>query len=159
MFAARHWPSLALTGARCRLSSPHPPHLIESDSNMDKASQALAESLPDGISNTLTARAAYSNVPLSTVTHRANRRTSKEAKAVGQRYLYPYKEDAVVDFVLQSSALGFPIRMKYLPAIAFSATRHRPKADRPLKPSHINWVKPFERRRPEIVGKKNRPQD
>jgi hypothetical protein len=49
--------------------------------------------------------------------------------------------------------------MKYLPAIAFSATRYRPKADRPLKPLHINWVKPFERRRPEIVGKKNRLQD
>jgi hypothetical protein len=49
--------------------------------------------------------------------------------------------------------------MKYLPAIAFSATRHRPKADRPLKPPHVNWVKPFERRRPEIVAKKNRPQD
>jgi hypothetical protein len=105
---------LALTGARCRVSSPHPPHPIESDSNMDKASQALAESLPDGIPDTLTARAAHSNVPLSTVTHRANGRPSKEAKAVGQRYLYPYEEDAVVDFVLQSSALGFPIRMKYL---------------------------------------------
>jgi hypothetical protein len=150
---------LALTGARCRVSSPHPPHPIESDSNIDKASQALAESLPDSIPDTLTAQAAHSNVPLSTVTHRANGRPSLESKAVGQQYLYPYEEDAVANFVLQSSALSFPIRMKYLPAIAFSATRHQPKADRPLKPPHINWVKPFKRRRPEIVRKKNRPQD
>jgi hypothetical protein len=50
---------------------------------MDKASKALTESLPDGILDTLTARAAYSNVSLSTVTHRANGRPSREAKAIG----------------------------------------------------------------------------
>ncbi|KAF2786345.1 hypothetical protein K505DRAFT_412019 [Melanomma pulvis-pyrius CBS 109.77] len=61
---------------------------------MDKASQALAESLPDGIPDTLTAQAAYT----------------------------------------------------------FSATRHRPKADRLLKPPYINWVKPFERRWLEIYN-------
>jgi hypothetical protein len=49
---------------------------------MDKASQALAETLPDGIADILTARAAYGNVPLSTVTYRANGRPSKESKAV-----------------------------------------------------------------------------
>ena len=45
------------------------------------------------------------------------------------------------------------------PAIAFSATRHRPAADRPLKPPGVNWAKGLERRRPELVARKNRPQD
>jgi hypothetical protein len=62
---------------------------------MDKASQALTESLPDGIPDTPTARGAYSKLPLSTLTRCANGRPSKEAKAIGQRYLHPYEADAV----------------------------------------------------------------
>jgi hypothetical protein len=44
-------------------------------------------------------------------------------------------------------------------SIAFSATRNRPLADRSLKPPGPNWAKAFERHRPELVAKKNRPQD
>jgi hypothetical protein len=44
-------------------------------------------------------------------------------------------------------------------SIAFSATRNRPLADRSLKPPSPNWAKAFERHRPELVAKKNRPQD
>jgi hypothetical protein len=57
------------------------------------------------------------------------------------------------------NALGQPVRMKYIAAIAFSATRQRPAADRPPKPPGVNWAKGLERRRPELTARKNRPQD
>ncbi|KAF2686168.1 hypothetical protein K458DRAFT_208939 [Lentithecium fluviatile CBS 122367] len=48
---------------------------------MDRASQALAADLPDGIPDTLAARAAYSNVPRTTVNYRALGRRLREDKA------------------------------------------------------------------------------
>lgn len=125
------WPSL-------------PPHVRSPSlttiavANIDKAGQALAEDLPDGIPDTLTARAAHSNVPRTTLNHRTLRRRSLEEKAQSQLYLTPCEENAVINFVLHIDALGQPIRIKYIPAIAFSATRHRPQADRPPKPPSIN---------------------
>ncbi|KAF4625232.1 hypothetical protein G7Y89_g12940 [Cudoniella acicularis] len=44
------------------------------------------------------------------------------------------------------SDLGQPIRMKFVPSIAFSVTRQRPAADRPLKAPGKNWTKALERR-------------
>lgn len=44
----------------------------------------------------------------------------------------------MVDFVLQMSDLGTPVRIKYIPSIAFSVTRGRPEPDRPLKPPGKN---------------------
>ena len=52
-----------------------------------------------------------------------------------------------------------PVRMKYIASIAFSATRQRPLADSPLKPPGVNWAKALERRRPELIARKARPQD
>ncbi|PSN58569.1 hypothetical protein BS50DRAFT_510214, partial [Corynespora cassiicola Philippines] len=126
---------------------------------MDKASQALTEPLPEGIPDTYAARAAHYNVPLATLHARARGRRSREAKARDQQYLYPYEENAVSDFLTQCAALGQPVRVKYIPAIAYSATRHRPEADRPLKPPHYNWAKRFEKRRTELVAKTKKPQD
>jgi hypothetical protein len=82
-----------------------------------------------------------------------------KAKADSQRYLTPHEANAVVEFLLQQKAFGQPVRMKHMPSIAFSATRNRPLVDRPLKPPGPNWAKAFERHRPELVAKKNRPQD
>jgi hypothetical protein len=126
---------------------------------MDRASQVLAVDLPDGIPDTYAARAAHGDVPISTLNHRALGRRSREAKAQSQRYLTPYEENAVVEFLLQQKAFGRPVRMKHIPSIAFSATRNRPPADRPLKPPGPNWPKAFEKHHPELVAKKNRPQD
>jgi hypothetical protein len=50
-----------------------------------------------------------------------------------QRYLKPYEEDVVVKFLVQMSNLGQPIRMKFIPSIAFSVTCQRPAVERPLK--------------------------
>lgn len=49
--------------------------------------------------------------------------------------------------------------MKHIASLAFSATCHRPPAAKPLKPPGVNWAKGLERRRPELVARKNRPQD
>ena len=49
------------------------------------------------------------------------------------------------------SDLGRPVRIKYIPSLAFVATRGRPATDRPPKPPGKNWAKTFERRHPEIV--------
>ncbi|KAF2462951.1 uncharacterized protein BDR25DRAFT_385237, partial [Lindgomyces ingoldianus] len=76
-----------------------------------------------------------------------------------QHYLTPCEENAVDDFVLHMDILGQPIRIKYIPAIAFSATRYRPEADRPLKPPGVNWAKRLERRRPELIARTRKPQD
>ena len=126
---------------------------------MDKASQALALDLPPGVPDTYNSRAEYGKVPLSTLYHRTRRRRSREEKAKSQQYLTPYEENAIVQFLLQMKELGQPVRMKYIASIAFSATRQRPPADKPLKPPGVNWAKAFERRRPELVARKNRPLD
>jgi hypothetical protein len=52
------------------------------------------------------------------------------------------------------SDLGQPIRIKFIPSIAFSVTRKRPKADRPLKPPGKNWVKALENRYPELQARR-----
>ncbi|KAI1532887.1 DDE-1 domain containing protein [Pyrenophora tritici-repentis] len=126
---------------------------------MDKESRALTGALPEGIPDTLAARAAHFNVALSTLGHRKLERQSREAKADKQRYLTRYEANAVVEFLLQQKAFGTPVRMKHVAAIAFSATRNRPLADRPLKPPGPNWAKAFEKHSPELLAKKNRPQD
>ena len=64
---------------------------------MDRTSQVLAQDVP------------HSNVPYSTLYHRARGRPSIEDKARGQQYLKPYEEDVVVKYLLQMSDLGQPI--------------------------------------------------
>ncbi|KAF2818121.1 hypothetical protein CC86DRAFT_376004 [Ophiobolus disseminans] len=91
---------------------------------MDRASQVLAEGVPDGIPKTYSALAAHGNVPLSTLHHCARGRRSREAKAQSQQYLAPCEENAFVEFLLHMTSLGQPVRIKYVAAIAFSATHH-----------------------------------
>jgi len=49
--------------------------------NMDIASRALVKPLPEGIPDTLPARAAHFKVPLATFYARKNKRPSREDKA------------------------------------------------------------------------------
>jgi hypothetical protein len=60
----------------------------------------------------------------------------------------------MVDLVLQMSDLGTPVRIKYIPSIAFSVTRGRPEPDRPLKPPGKNWAKSLEKRHPRLRARK-----
>jgi len=73
---------------------------------MDKASQVLAQGPPVGVPRSHRAIADHSGVPHSTLHHRAHGRRSIEEKAESQRYLTPFEEKAVVDFILQMAELG-----------------------------------------------------
>lgn len=127
--------------------------------NMDRASLALAQGLPHSSPRSYRAIADHSGVPCSTLYHSAHGRPSIEEKAQGQQYLAPYEEKAVVQFILQMAELGTPIRIKYIPSIALSATRHRSEEDRPLKPPNKNWTKSFENRHPELKARKVKALD
>ncbi len=121
---------------------------------MDRACQVLAQGVPPSVPNSYRALADHGNVPRSTLHHRARGRRSIEEKAQSQQYLTPWEEDVVVKFLLQISDLGQPIRIKFIPSIAFSVTRQRPKADRPLKPPGRNWAKALENRHPVLQARR-----
>jgi len=55
--------------------------------------------------------------------------------------------------------LGTPMRIKYIPSIAFTATRYRPEVDKPAKPPNKNWAKAFENRHLELKAWKVRALD
>ena len=126
---------------------------------MDKASQALAQGVPTGMSSSYRAVADHSGVPYSTLYQRARGRQLIEAKAQGQQYLALFEEKAVVDFVLHMAELGTPVRIKYIPSLAFTATRHRPEANRPANPPNKNWTKAFENRHPELKARRVKALD
>ncbi|KAF2708088.1 hypothetical protein K504DRAFT_381350, partial [Pleomassaria siparia CBS 279.74] len=44
--------------------------------------------------------------------------------------------------------------IKYIPALAFIATRVRPLADRPLNPLGKNWLKAFKKRHLETAARR-----
>jgi len=57
------------------------------------------------------------------------------------------------------SDLGHPVRIKYIPQIAFGVTRQRPTTDRPHKPPGKNWAKALENRHPELNTRRVRALD
>ena len=117
-----------------------PLHLVRLGhiASMDRASLALAQGLAAGVPRSLRAIAHDGDVPLSTLHARARGRRSIEAKAQSQQYLMPFEEKAVIEFILEMSDLGTPIRNKFIPSIALSVTRHRPEADRPVRQPNKN---------------------
>lgn len=126
---------------------------------MDRASQVLAQSLPPDVRRTYSTLAEYSDVPRSTLHHRAQGWRSKEAKSQSQQYSTPSEEKAVVKFLLQMSDFGQPVRIKYIPSLAFSVARHRLSADRPIKPSGENWARCFEKRHSILKARRVRALD
>jgi len=82
-----------------------------------------------------------------------------ENKARDQQYLAPWEEEVVLKYLLQMSDLGYPIRMKFIPSIAFSVTRQRPAAERPLKPPGRNWTKALENRHLELRARRLKALD
>ena len=121
---------------------------------MDRASQVLAGSLSPGERRTYSALAKRGNVARSTLHHRTRGRRSKEEQNQSQQYLTPSEEKAVVKFLLHMSNLGQPVRIKYIPSLAFMITRHRLHANRPLKPLGKNWARSFEKRHPDLKAKR-----
>jgi hypothetical protein len=121
---------------------------------MDEARQALAQGVPPGVRPSYRALADHRKVPHTTLHHRAGGRRSIEEKAQSQQYLTPWEETALVKYLLQMSDLGQPVRIKFIPFLAFVATHQRPATDRPLKPPGKNWAKAFETRHPETAARR-----
>jgi hypothetical protein len=57
------------------------------------------------------------------------------------------------------SDLGQPVRIKYIPSIAFSVTRHRSPTNRSVKPPGKNWARFFERRHLVLKARRVRALD
>ena len=123
---------------------------------MDRASQVLAQGIPHGVRNTYRALAEHSDVARSTLHYRALGRRSKEQKAQNQQYLTPWEEKAVVKYLLHMSDLARPVRIKYIPSLAFSIARQRSMTDKPPTPPGKNWARAFEKRHPELRARRNR---
>lgn len=125
----------------------------------DQARPELAQDLPAGVRRTYTALAEHGHVARSTLHHRARGRRSKAEQNESQQYLTPAEEKAIVKFVLQLAGLGRPVRIKYIPSLAFSVAQHRDPCLRPPKPPGKNWARSFERRHPELKAKRVRALD
>jgi hypothetical protein len=119
-----------------RFAGAHVPLYHKQATGTDKASQVLSQGPPTGRPGSYHAIADHRSI---------------DEKAESQQYFTSFEEKAVVDFVLQMAELGTPVRIMYIPSIAFSSTRHRRLPHRPLKPPGKNWVKALEKRRLELV--------
>jgi hypothetical protein len=126
--------------------------------DMDRASKALAEAPPND-NRTWAARADSSRVALTTLYNRHHGRPSKEEIAQRQQYLSVEEEKALVAFLLLTSSFGQPVRIKYIPTLAFSIARRRSPASRPNKPPGKNWAQAFGKRHPEVKAKRIRSID
>ena len=90
---------------------------------MDRASQVPAQALHLDSPRSYRALAKRSGVSHTTLNHRKLGRESKETKAQRQQYLTLEEEKAIVKFLLLMSNLGQPMRIKFLPSLAFSIAR------------------------------------
>ena len=125
---------------------------------MDAASKALADAPPND-DRTWAARADSSGIAITTLYNRWRGRPSIQKKAEGQQYLTVEEEKALVAFLLLMSSFGQPVRIKYIPTLAFNIARRRSPASRPNKPPGKNWAQAFGRRHPELKSKRVRSID
>ncbi|CAN9293415.1 unnamed protein product [Alternaria alternata] len=95
-------------------------------------------------------------IPYHTQYYRKRGRPSMKEKAQGQQYLTPPEEKALVAFILRIGAVGTPIRVKYIPALAFCIASRR-ATKRPSEPPKKNWPQAFRRRHPQLKSRNNRP--
>jgi hypothetical protein len=126
---------------------------------MDPASKVLAKARSSDTSRTWVALSEWGDVPLHTLYYRARGRPSREEKAQRQQYLTADEEKALVTFLLQMSSLGQPVRIKYIPSLAFSVARRRSTPNKPIKPPGKNWARAFEKRQPEVRARRIRSID
>jgi hypothetical protein len=75
------------------------------------------------------------------------------------QYLKLYKEEVIVKYLLKMSDLGYPIRMKFIPSLAYSVTHYRPTTERPLKAPRYNWAKALEKRYPILLARRVKALD
>lgn len=106
----------------------------------DRASKALAEDSLPGEPRTYDTILKRTEVPLTTLYHRRHGRRSREKKAQSQQYLTPPEEKALEKYTKLMADLGNPMRIKYLPSLAFCIARQRPITKKAAKPPNKNWA-------------------
>jgi len=116
---------------------------------MDPTSQALAIDLPPDVRDSISVRARHGRVPRSAVHYRSKGRPSRKAKAEGQQYLTPSEEEVLVYFLLRMSAYRSPVRIEYLPWLAFCIAC-RMTINLPIEPPKRKWSQAYHRRHPEL---------
>jgi hypothetical protein len=117
---------------------------------MEPASQVLAQTAPiDVPTDWATLVETEEEIPYHTRYYRKRGRPSMKEKAQSQQYLTPSEEKALVAFILRMSAVGTPIRIKYIPALAFCIASRR-ATKRPSEPPKKNWPQAFRRRHPQL---------
>ncbi|TVY62737.1 hypothetical protein LSUE1_G009366 [Lachnellula suecica] len=122
----------------------------------DRASKALAEDSLPGEPRTYDAISKRSEVPLTTLYHRHHGRRSREKKAQSQQYLTPPEEKALEKYSKLMADLGNPVRIKYLPFLAFCIARQRPTTKKAAKPPNKNWAQAFQKRHPALKSRRMR---
>jgi hypothetical protein len=106
---------------------------------MDPATAAL-QSCANFEDIKITALAKDHNVRMTTLWHRRNGWLSGRARGAGQQYLSPSEEKAPVNFLLQWSEYGNPVRIKFIPSLAFSIARQRTRNKASKRPGK-NWIR------------------
>jgi hypothetical protein len=87
---------------------------------MKPASEALAQTDPiDMPADWASFVETKKEIPYHTDYYRKRGRPSMKEKAEGQQYFAPPEEKALVAFILRMSAVGTPVCVKYIPALAF----------------------------------------
>lgn len=99
------------------------------------------------------------NVPRSTLHRRKHGGMSRAARGHLQQYLTVEEEKALVIFLLLMSRFGQPVRIKYIPTLAFSIACRRSTTNKPVKPPGKNWARSFEKRHPELRSRRVRSID
>lgn len=97
-------------------------------------------------------------LPRTTAWYHKKGRGTPKTKAERQQYLTPLEEKALVTHILRMAALGTPIRVKYIPALAFSLARRR-CTTKATKPPNKNWPQAFRRRHPQLRSRKTSAMD
>jgi hypothetical protein len=106
----------------------------------DCASKALVEASLPGEPRTYDAISKRTGVPPSTLYYRDYGRRPREEKAQGQQYLTPSEEMALEKYIKQMADLGNPVRIEYIPSLAFSIARRRSTTNRATKVPNKNWA-------------------
>jgi hypothetical protein len=125
---------------------------------MDAASIALADGLEPNEPRSYRALSKRHEVACTTLWNRAHGQPSKEDKAKGQQYLTPMEEKALAKYLIHMSTLGFPVRIKYIPSLAFVIARQRTTNPK-IKPPCTSWVEAFKLRNPVLRSRKVKAVD
>lgn len=136
---------------RClRSLSNHPP----CRPGIDRASIALAEGTPAGVLKSYHALADHRCVPHSPcITSRVAGPPCKR-RPKSNNIPRPQRRRR-----WSSSYCRCQHAVKYIPSIAFSATRHRSASTRPSKPPGKSWVRALKKRHPELRARRVKAMD